>query len=410
MDNINKPLQIKDKKLIHDDDAILTSKQIEALLEKTLGHNNIIKKDGQYLVKKRKIALLAKCCTWINKDSKRNDYRVERRRVQLSKHFPKYVLKNYENGFTTYYLGIYCYESEKDFLYILFDTTQYAKNKSNNSAAQVTIYDLISAKTRGQFFKYDKMGNRIYILNKTNFVDFILNSESSVLKNAELEYELLLYLKSFWNTLPLVLKGEDCYEEMYNNHYSNTFQSEWVGFYHEFSFQRYLSIYPTNLVEVYADKSINGIDLDLKINVSENFYGDLKSDNENFDIQGNKKSTIDRIISTQGHIWYIVATFNNVIMDNDMNYCVMNKYNKLKVEYNNNPKNKDKKRISMDYSDKMKYSAIFDHFYVLDINFGNIKYLSDYKQGKNSDGSKRTLKYKINKKTINEFKIFEFKK
>ena len=410
MEISNKPLQIKDKKLIHDDDVKLTPKQIEALLEKLLGSQNIKKVDNQFLVKSRKIALLPKCCTWINKDAKRNDYRVERRRVQLSKNYPDYVLKNFEKGYTTYYLGIYCYEAERDFLYILFDTTQYAKKKSNNSAAQVTIYDLISAKTRGQFFKYDKMGNRIYILNEKNFVDFILNEESSVLNTAEMEYSLLQYLKDFWSDLPLELRGDLCYQQMFDEVYSNTFQGEWVGFYHEFSFQKYIEQNPTDLVVFYADKSQNGIDLDLKININENFYGDLKSDNEDFDIQGNKKETIDKVISKNGHIWYIVAAFNEVVMDKTMNYHVMKIYNELKEEYNSNPINKTKKKVSMDYAEKMKYSAKFNHFYVLDINSGNIEYLSDYKQGKNSDGSERKVKYKINKKTIEQFKIFEFKK
>ena len=72
MEISSKPLQIKDKKLINDDDVKLTSKQIEALLEKLFGKKNIQKVDNQFIIKSRKIALLPKCCTWINKDIKRN--------------------------------------------------------------------------------------------------------------------------------------------------------------------------------------------------------------------------------------------------------------------------------------------------------------------------------------------------
>ena len=93
-----------------------------------------------------------------------------------------------------------------------------------------------------------------------------------------------------------------------------------------------------------------------------------------------------------------------------MNNYVLLEYNRMKEEYNADPKNKKKKKISMDYAEKMKYSARFKNFYVLDINSGNIEYLSNYKQGKNSDGSARTDKYKISKKAIDEFKIFEFTK
>ncbi len=409
-DRITKPLQIKGKRIIPDDDYTLTSAQIEALLIKKLGSSNVVKDDKQYLIKKRKIALLAKNCTWINYDKSRDDYRIERRRVQLSDYFPDYVNKNYKKGFTTYYLGVYTYEAERDFLYVLFDTTLYAQKKSNNSGAQITIYDLLSAKTRGQFFKYDKSGNRIYILTEDKFIDFILNPDNSVLKIAEQEYQLLLYLKDFWNDIPLELRGDLCYQQMFDAAYSKAFECEWAGFYQEFMFEKFLKNNPTDLVETYGDKSKKGIDLDLKMPFVEYFYGDLKADNENFDIQGNKKETIDKIIASNGHIWYIVASFSDVVMDTIMNNYVLLEYNRLKAEYNANPMNKKKKKISMDYADKMKYSAKFKNFYVLDINSGNIDYLSNYKQGKNSNGDVRTDKYKISKKTIDEFKIFEFSK
>ena len=409
-ERITKPLQIKGKKIISDNDYTLTPAQIEALLIKKLGASNVVKDEKQYLIKKRKIALLAKNCTWINYDKANDDYRIDRRRVQLSDYFPEYVNNNYKKGITTFYLGIYSYEAERDFLYVLFDTTLYAQKKSNNSGAQITIYDLISAKTRGQFFKYDRCGNRIYILTEEKFIDFILNPESSVMKTAENEYQLLLYLKDFWSDIPVELRGDLCYQQMFDAAYSKVFECEWAGFYQEFLFENHLKKNPTNLVELYGDKSKKGIDLDLKMPFVENFYGDLKADNENFDIQGNKKETIDKVIAENGHIWYIVASFSDVVMDTIMNNYVLLEYNRMKEEYNADPKNKKKKKISMDYAEKMKYSARFKNFYVLDINSGNIEYLSNYKQGKNSDGSARTDKYKISKKAIDEFKIFEFTK
>lgn len=405
-----KPCQLNGTNIIYDDDNQLTSLQIQALLLKIFKSSNIVKKENQFLLKKRKIALIVKNLSWLNIDKNNGDPRLEKKRIQIPKYANEYIKNNIENGYTTYFLGIYSNESEKDYLYCLFEANSYFENKANNSSAHLNIIDLVSAKTRGQFFKLDKNENRIFIFNQTNFYDFLINDYSNVARIAEEEYQLLQYLKKFWKDIPEELKGDECYQMMFNEAYSKTFECEWAGFYQEFLFEKHLKIHPTTLIGMHGDKKKDGIDLDLKINITENFYADLKADNEIYNIRGNKKETIDKIIAENGHIWYIVAAFNDVVMDKVMEYHVMNEYNRLKEIYNDGKPNSKKKKINMDYADKMKYSAKFNHFYVLDINSGNIKYLLDDTQGKNSDGSKRTLKYTISKKKLDEFKIFEFKR
>lgn len=407
---MNKPCQLDGSNIIYDEDSKLTQLQIEALIQKIFSSKKV-KKIGKQFIINNKTALLVKNITWLGYDKQNDDYRVDKKRIQLSKDYSYIAKSNLNNGIKTYFIGIYSYEKEKDFLYAVFETEKYVDNKSNNSSAHLSIYDLVSAKNRGYFFKTDKFENKILILDTNNFKDFIINENSEVYKIASAEYQLLQYFKKFWDDIPLELQGDRCYREMFDAAFSKTFETEWVGWYHEFLFENFLRKEKTDLVDLYADCSRDGFNLDLKMNIGNNFFGDLKSDNENFDIQGNKKETIDTILDKNGHIWYLVASFNEVVMDKTMEYMVMKEYNRLKEEHNStcNIKSK-KKKINMDYSEKMKYSVKLNNFYILDINPSNAQFLLDYKQGKNSDGKSRGVKYKISKKTLDEFKIFEYNK
>ena len=403
-----KPFQLNGCNIINDHDSLLTPEQICALIKKIFKSSNVVIDRKQFIINK-KTALLAKNISYLGYDKKNDDLRLEKKRIQLPSYFVDYVNENSTKGITTYYMGIYSYEKEKDFLFAIFDTSSYIGKKSNNSSAHLSIYDLLSARNRGYFFKTDKFENKIYLLNTENLYDFIMNDNSVVKEYSEKEYELLMYIKKFWQNIPLELKGDECYKEMYNEGFSKTFESEWVGFYQEFLFEKFLKNNYTDLIDLHGDKKKYGIDLDLKILFAEDFYADLKADNENFDIQGNKQKTIDDILSKNGHIWYIVAAFNCVVMDKTVNFVVMETYNSLKEKFNSSVISKSKKKdINMRYSEKMKYSVKMSSFYVLDINNANQQFLLEYAQGKNSNGQERTSKYKITKKKLDEFKIFEF--
>lgn len=60
----------------------------------------------------------------------------------------------------------------------------------------------------------------------------------------------------------------------------------------------------------------------------------------------------------------------------------------------------------MSYSDRMKNNIEFTDFKILEINKYNQQYLSDFNQGKNSNGLPREQKIKIDKKNINNFLIY----
>ncbi len=64
----------------------------------------------------------------------------------------------------------------------------------------------------------------------------------------------------------------------------------------------------------------------------------------------------------------------------------------------NNNKGKNKKLDS--YLSKMKHSVKLSYFVVLEINQFNQKYLTYFKQGKNSNGTPRNVKISIKRKDI----------
>ena len=410
-----KSYQICKSNIVEDYDSVLTPLQQKALILKLFGSKNvedILVKNGvsQFIIR-GKYALIVRNITYLGYDKTNNDYRMNKKRIQIPSKIKENFLYNNSKGLTTYYIGIYSYESEKNFLYAVFDTEMLSQKNANNSSAHVSVFDLLSAKIRGYFFKVDKGENKIYVFNQQNFISFFMDDNFVIRENAEKEYLLFQYLKSFWKTFPLKLTGISCYEEMYANNYSKTFESEWIGFYHEFKFEDFLKTNYTDLIEVYGDKKRDGIDLDLKTNIGSDFYADLKSDNEKYDIQGNKKATIEHILKKNGHVWYILVSFTDVIMDSERGFKTMEFYNSLKEDFNSKQTVKSKmKNISLDYKDKMKYSANVKTFYILDINKGNMKYLSDYLQGKNSNNKSRGIKIKITQKMFDDFKIYEFSK
>ena len=406
-----KPFQVDGADIVEDDDNILHQSQIYPLFLKIFGSKNIKleEKSGfvPQMIVRGKYAIVARNLSYLGYDKGNDDYRQEKKRIQIPSNITNNIQDNLKRNLRMFYVGIYSYEKEKDYLYVLFDSNSYSKN-GKNASKHVSVFDLLSARRKGYFFKLDKNDNRIYILNRHNLYDFLMNDDSDVAEQSEGEYQLLQYLKRFWDDIPEDLKGEECYREMFDAAYAKTFETEWIGFYHEYLFENYLNKNNTDLVEIYGDKKRNGIDIDLKVNIGENFYADLKADNEEFGVQGNKKETIEHILDNEGHIWYIVAAFSDVVMDEVLNYETCKCFNEL-LEINSIDKRINtsaKPKNNHNFKNKLKLKR----FYVLDINSANRKYLENYVQGKNSNSKARGLKIKITKKILDEFKIFDYKK
>ncbi len=412
----NLPLQVtKDGNIIHDNDVKISPSMLLYSIDRLFGKDRIQsgkeffndEKYNKEIIIDGKIALLVKNCTWLNYDRGNDDYRVTKRRIQLSSYYHEYTQHNISNGLTTYYVGVYPYGKLDDYLYVVYETDEYIKNKPNNSAAHVSIYDLYEARVEGSFFKIDNKNNKVHVFDKEHFISFINEGKNSqVSVEADYQTKLIEYFTSFWKSLPKKWNGVEAYQKLCSVDYKNQFQTRWEGFIYEYCFEEYLQQNPTNLIEWYGDKSDNGIDLDLLFPGEQHFYGDLKNDNTDDDIWGNDKTTIDYVIKQNGHIWYVCSRFKKVIYDKDMNYIVKNKYIELKELYNET--HKDKKPIKYDKYNDLKYSYEVDRYFIIDIRPSNINLLGVLAQGRNSDGKPREPKYKVLKKRFEDFIKFEY--
>lgn len=409
------PLQVnKDGKILHDFDNVIRSNEKIYDILKYVFKGHSVKKGKDFIddcpnieyIIDDKTAILVKNCTWLNYDKGRDDYRVSKRRIQLSDYFPAATKEAIDKGLDVYYVGLYSYGGIDDYLYVVFETDEYIKRETNNSAAHVSIFDLAEARNEGSYFKIDDRNNKIHVFDKDNFVQFITNYEdSSIAKDVLYQEQLIDYFTKFWKSLPKYWNGIKSYETMCRIDYKNQFQTRWEGFIYEYAFEKYLNENPTSLIEVYGDKTDDGIDLDLVFPKEDNFYGDLKNDNTDSDIMGNDKSTIDFVIKNNGHIWYVCSRFKKVILDKDKGYVVKKRYIELKEAYNKS--HKPKKPIKYDKYNDLKYSYEVDRYFIIDIKPSNYEYLGILAQGRNSDGKPREPKYKVLRNKFIDFIKYE---
>ncbi|MEA1987411.1 MAG: hypothetical protein U9N76_07985, partial [Candidatus Marinimicrobia bacterium] len=214
--------------------------------------------------------------------------------------------------------------------------------------------------------------------------------------NKDIKTPEIELFENFKKTLNKKWNGIECYSEMIESNYHNKFQAEWAGFYFEYKFENYLKSNPnyTKICKFIKDKKVGSIDLDIKF--SKGFYGDLKTHSESSSaILGNDQKTIFAILKSDKKFWYIVLN-HKTTMDSNKSYVVTKFWNK-----------KQNKSDLLSYSSKMKNSVELSNLEILEINEYNQNYLSEFKQGKNSDGSIRNVKIKISSKLIHNFRIYE---
>jgi len=314
-----------------------------------------------------------------------NPHPNHKKRIQISKGWGEY-LKD-ENS---YLIGLYSYKTTQ--IFVLFDKENFIKRDTNNSSAHVSSLDLLKAYELGYFSKIDIRGNKIYLVTKQNFKNFLQNYRKGVFPLNE-ELSLFQEFKKLLTNYPKWY-GIDAIKELIKFNFPDKYQSEWAGFYFEFLFEQFIknNNYLT-IVEYIKHKKLSEIDLDLYFKKS-NFYGDLKTHSTSSSaILGNDKTTINKALSL-GKIWYVVLS-HQTIKDSEKEFEVTIFWNKLRNKSN-----------LYSYGKRMKNSVILDKLQILEINNFNKQYLSDFKQGKNSNGKERNVKIKINKKDINNFLIF----
>lgn len=314
-------------------------------------------------------------------------------------------------------MGIYSYKDNTLFVEFRIDT--YIEKKAHNSSAHVYVSDLAAATEDGFFQKTDYFGNKVTVF-RPDLVDVFLNEvfeetspeyylsevekrddgeKAEILNKYATIYKqsIIPKIKNFFENEKKDWYGIDCYKEMIAADYKNKFQPEWVGFFLEFEFDKYITNNElTGLVRYEQNKKKGGIDLDLFFPTIESF-GDLKAHSEESrGIQGNDWKTVFDIINKRdekSHIYYIVCE-HSTEKDNIHDYEV--------TKFWNTAQNKDN---LMSYASKMKNNVRLKRVYFLDINSSNCEYISMFKQGVNSNGKPREPKIMIEQDNLKYFVI-----
>lgn len=349
-----------------------------------------------------------------------NPHPKYKKRIQISNDLQSFYNKAIDRGQVPILLGVYTYK--ENLVFVDFNIIDFIDKKAHNSSAHIYTEDLAAATEDKYFHKEDNFGNNI-----TAFTPAAVNAflEEKMLISLQLpsdgekhaannNFDLLdwdyygftnqleMLMKDFFSNEPPIWNGKDCYKKMITDNYRNKFQSEWAGFYLEYTFEKYIE--KNNLrgiVDFYQAKKKDNIDLDL-IFRQVNMYGDLKSHSSNLStsIQGNDLETIKNIITnpdTENHIFYLVCD-HFTVKDSEHNYEVTKYWNQAQG-----------KKDLMSYHKKMKHHVELEKMYILDIHRGNMQYLTKYNQGINSNGKPRKPKIMIEERNLSKFVIAEQK-
>lgn len=433
---------LKDGTIIEQYDTSLSTTEIADVLFRHFP--NLRKSDnkptfyiGEY--REHKYAIRCKNVTYLG-----NPHPIYKKRIQIAEDLSSFYNEALDIGAEPILMGIYTYEENT--IFVDFKINTYIEKKAHNSSAHVYSSDLAAATVDGYFQKMDYFGNRVTAF-RTDVVNVFLDeffdihsdedgtfrkdSESVPVQidkmimlneNGEDDYEVDVeptleldrrasaYIAQFKDTVAPELRkffggvekkwhGIKCYKEMIESNYKNKYQPEWVGFYLEFCFERYIiNNHLEKCIRYYQDKKDGGVDLDLYFSEI-GCYGDLKAHSEDSrGIQGNDWNTIFSILNRNdesSHIYYIVCE-HATEKDKEYDYEV--------TKYWNSAQNKDD---LLSYHKRMKNNVTLKKVYILDINCDNKEYLTMFKQGINSNGKPRAPKIMIEQDNLKYFVIEE---
>lgn len=382
VDQINKKGEI-----ILDFGEILSQKEIGDQINSNFNceKNNMFSSIGKYHEQ-------SFCICFKNVSYLGTPHSIYKKRIQIPETFIKMYFENQNLEIKTFFIGVYNYKD--NLIFVDFDTSNYINNKGNNSSAHVLTIDLVNAVLKGIYTKRDINNNKITAFTP-DFIETFL--QSKLYDTIDLKSDIVNIFDQFFDSLPKNWYGINCYQEMMRDDFNQKFQPEWPGFYLEYKFNKYINNNYLNDIVTYKQNKKNGeIDLDLYFPKTM-CYGDLKAHSiTSSAIQGNDYNTIMEVVKTHP-IYYIVFN-HSTIKDSDNDYKVTFYWNSVQ----------NKKNIKS-YSAKMKASIKLKSYMILEINNVNVNYLSEFKQGHNSNGKNRQPKIMIKKRNIDNF-IIHFKK
>lgn len=329
------------------------------------------------------------------------DWSSEKKRIQIGEDFPGIYNANQEKNIETVLLGIYHYFPDGKngvILFVCFSANTYARRKTHNSAAHIHTNDLQNAQKNGVYRRLDRFGNEIFVLDRKNFIKHINGlrggDEIDVIKK---DKAVLKYLGRIFDSIPKNLKGIDCFQEMMSaNDTTRMNQGAWEGWYFEFFVEKYLREHPTCDIVWWSKKENGQLDFDLRFTYEKWFYGDIKSDAQKKDVQGNLKKNIDfLVLENGGRLWYIALDFTPE-MDAEHNYVTTRWWNQRLGKIDN----------LMSYCKRMKYAIKINKMEVYELTESTIRYLKPY-QPSPCAGKARQWKYKIPNKMKEFLRIYE---
>jgi hypothetical protein len=329
------------------------------------------------------------------------DWSSEKKRIQVGKDFPDFYRMNYAKNIETVLLGVYHYFPDGRngvTLFVCFSSNTYAGRSTHNSAAHVHTIDLQNAQKNGLYRRVDKSGNEMLVLNEKNFIKHIDSirgeDEIAIVKK---DREVLEYFGAIFDSIPKYLKGIDCFSEMMAaNDKARMNQGAWEGWYYEFFVERYLKKHPTGNIVWWSKKGDGQLDFDLRFTYEDWFYGDVKSDAQKKDVQGNLKENIDFLVLEKGgRLWYVALDFT-AEKDSAHGYVTTKWWNQKLGKVHN----------LMSYSKRMKYAIRIHKMDIYEITKNTIPYLGIY-QPSPCGGKERKPKYKIPNKMKEFLRIYE---
>lgn len=313
-----------------------------------------------------------------------------KKRIQIGNNFKTLFSENAEKGITTLLIGVYKYK--ETIAFVDFNTKRYADAKANNSSAHVYTIDLQNGINRGIFQKTDSFGNIITVFNPDNTLKLL---EGKFDNTVDFKLNFISALDCFFDNIEKDWHAIKCYDEMSAANFPNKNQPEWTGFYLEYRLDKFIRENKIqNIIRYSQNKGKHDIDLDLFLS-QVNCYGDLKAHSyDSSGIQGNDWDTVMNVLNN-ANIYYIVCE-HDTIKDKDKDFEVTLYWNKKLGKSN-----------LMSYSKRMKNAVHLTGYKVLEINKYNKQYLSEFKQGRNSNGDARAKKIMIKSKDINNFLIHQ---
>lgn len=382
--------------LLADVDTTLTERQKNDLLLAALPGAAAEVFAGTRVVRYRENIIMRAQVTYLG-----TPWEAFKKRIQIPNKWVAVHARALDAGLVPHFVGIYHYRGVS--IFVDFDPSKYVLRKANNSAAHVSTNDLFQAQTLGVFSREDNGGNRLTSVRADELASYLEGRTEERHPRVEVFDRFNLEILGPERTEALT-----AVQEMHQDHWPDTFQAEWPGFYLEYRLAKFIREHRLgDLVEYQKAKKRGAFDYDLVFTDGDriDYYGDLKASNSTASVSpGNDAENIRRCIEQYGRFWYVIyehETWHDRANEDHRATIEWNEW-KRSVGFDNG-----KPFDPLSYWKRFKSAVRYHRMMILEVNTANFGLvLSDFNQGKQPDGAARAVKVMIAKKNIDNFLIF----